>query len=120
MPYWKKQVAPPFFSQAKRGPIRQPAMITPHPEIITKIMDNKGNLQSNKQSGGNDVFEKPKKEKKKPIPGIRLLKKYKICSACPQRAFIGSRFDGMGRYAIRQSRSMGLLCNLCIYSIRIF
>jgi len=75
MPYWKKQVAPPFFSQAKRGPIRQPAMITPHPEIITKIMDNKGNLQSNKQHGGNDVFEKPKKEKKKPIPGIRLLKK---------------------------------------------
>ena len=77
MPYWKKQVAPPFFSQAKRGPIKQPSMITPHPEIITKLMDDKGNLQSNKpqQGGSNNIFEKPKKEKKKPIPGIRLLKK---------------------------------------------
>jgi len=74
--YWKKQVAVPFFSQAKRGPIKQPSMITPHPEIITKIMDDKGNLQSNKpQQGGNNIFEKPKKEKKKPIPGYRILKK---------------------------------------------
>ena len=76
MPYWKKQVAMPFFSQPKRGPIKQPSMITPHPEIITKLMDDKGNLQSNKpQQGKGDIFEKPKKEKKKPIPGIRLLKK---------------------------------------------
>jgi len=75
--YWKKQVAVPFFSQPKRGAIKQPSMITPHPQIITKMMDDKGNLQSNKpqQGGSNDVFEKPKKEKKKPIPGIRLLKK---------------------------------------------
>ena len=77
MPYWKKPIQQPFFSQAKRGPIKQQSMITPHPQIITKIMDDKGNLQSNKpQQGGSDkIFEKPKKEKKKPIPGIRLLKK---------------------------------------------
>lgn len=80
MPYWKKQVPTPFFSQAKRGPIRQTPTITPHPEIVTKFMDNKGNLQSSKnnnieQVGLGGVFEKPKKEKKKPIPGIRMLKK---------------------------------------------
>jgi hypothetical protein len=80
MPYWKKQVAQPFFSQAKRGPIKQAPTITPHPEIVTKFMDNKGNLQKSisnnvEQQGLGGVFEKPKKEKKKPIPGIRMLKK---------------------------------------------
>jgi len=78
MPYWKKHVAPPFFSQAKRGQPKQAVTITPHPEIITKIMDDRGVLQSNKpqqQGGSNNIFEKPKKEKKKPIPGYRMLKK---------------------------------------------
>jgi hypothetical protein len=76
MPYWKKPIQQPFFSQPWRGNVKQAPTITPHPEIITKIMDDRGNLQSNKpQQGGSNVFEKPKKEKKKPIPGIRLLKK---------------------------------------------
>jgi thiamine monophosphate synthase len=81
MPYWKKQVAQPFFSQPKRGNIKQAPTITPHPEIVTKFMDNKGNLQKTSNSnnaeqvGLGSIFEKPKKEKKKPIPGIRMLKK---------------------------------------------
>ena len=79
MPYWKKQAIHPFFSQAKRGAIKQAPTITPHPEIISKFMDDKGNLQKNtvkhEQAGLGAPFEKPKKEKKKPIPGIRMLKK---------------------------------------------
>jgi hypothetical protein len=75
MPYWKKQVAFPFFSQAKRGPIKQQSMVTAHPEIVVKSMDDKGNLRSTNQHGGNNIQEKPKKEKKKQIPGIRMLKK---------------------------------------------
>jgi hypothetical protein len=80
MPYWKKPTIHPFFSQAKRGPIKQTPTITPHPEIVTKFMDNKGNLQKTtnnnaEQTGLGAQFEKPKKEKKKPIPGIRMLKK---------------------------------------------
>lgn len=80
MPYWKKQTPTPFFSQAKRGIQKQAPTITPHPEIITKFMDGKGNLQNTKSSNVEQVglaqyYEKPKKEKKKPIPGIRLLKK---------------------------------------------
>jgi hypothetical protein len=79
MPYWSKPTIHPFFSQAKRGPIKQAPTITPHPEIISKFMDDKGNLQKNnvkhEQVGLGSPFEKPKKEKKKPIPGIRMLKK---------------------------------------------
>lgn len=80
MPYWKKHPITPFFSQPKRGNVSQATMITPNPEIVTKFMDNKGNLQSTKnnnveQVGLGQPFEKPKKEKKKPIPGIRMLKK---------------------------------------------
>ena len=78
MPYWKKPVIQPFFSQATRRPIKEAPSVFPHPEIISKIQDERGNLISNKpsgnQGGGSSEPEK-KKKKKKNLPCEKLIKK---------------------------------------------
>jgi hypothetical protein len=77
--YTKKQIAFPFFSQAKRLPPKQAPSIIPHPDIISKFQDDKGNLIDNKknavQNGNGDVVVEKKKNKKKKLPCEKLIKK---------------------------------------------
>ena len=77
--YTKKQVPFPFFSQARRLPLKQAPSIIPHPDIITKFQDDKGNLIDNKknavQNGNGDVVVEKKKNKKKNLPCEKLIKK---------------------------------------------
>lgn len=77
--YTKKQIPFPFFSQAKRLPPKQAPSIIPHPDIISKFQDDKGNLIDNKknavQNGNGDVVVDKKKKKKKNLPCEKLIKK---------------------------------------------
>lgn len=76
--YTKRQVVVPFFSQAKRLPPKQAPSIIPHPDIISKFQDDKGNLIDNKksnQSGNGPKADEPKKSKKKNLPCEKLIKK---------------------------------------------
>lgn len=77
--YTKKQVAFPFFSQAKRLPPKQAPSIIPHPDIISKFQDDKGNLIDNKknvvQNGNGEIVVEKKKNKKKNLPCEKLIKK---------------------------------------------
>jgi hypothetical protein len=77
--YTKKQIPFPFFSQARRLPIKQAPSIIPHPDIISKFQDDKGNLIDNKknavQNGNGDIVVEKKKKKKKNLPCEKLIKK---------------------------------------------
>ena len=77
--YTKKRIPFPFFSQAKRLPPKQAPSIIPHPDIISKFQDDKGNLIDNKknavQNGNGEVVTEKKKNKKKNLPCEKLIKK---------------------------------------------
>lgn len=65
-----------YFSKATVKWIDQPS-IRPDPEIVTQYADNEGNQKSMKTkiSKNNIIEDKPKKSKKKYLPGERMLMK---------------------------------------------
>ena len=73
---WNIQTPAPSLFRLKQDPPKHAPVITPHPNIVEKIMNDDNKLVSTKpkpQKGGEEE-EKPKKKKKR-LPGEKMLKK---------------------------------------------
>lgn len=72
---WTRHTPAPSLFRLKQDPPKIAPVITPHPNIVEKIMNDDNKLVSTKpekQKGGEE--EKPKKKKKR-LPGEKMLKK---------------------------------------------
>ena len=76
MSIYRRKPMVPYFSMAKCGGFREPPKITPPSDIINKVMSEEGELIDFHKKSSNDPVKKPeKKQKKKNLPGEKLLKK---------------------------------------------